>query len=311
MKKFLIFGAMLLMVLILIIVWQLKPSDDILPPISSPQSISVKEPIKEIISSQYEIPRTVRYHFTLKNTGNRLLKQAEFWAYAPVKQTATQKVIHIKASHAHDILTDRLGNQVLHFVFANMPPYASKVVSVTTELMLAKEVNPIQENNQQWFLGEEPFIEISHPKIQAVAKRLKTKENSRTSRKIFNWVARHIQYAGYIRENRGALYALNKKSGDCTEYMYLFTALARVNEIPARGIGGYIYSDDALLKSEDYHNWAEFYLDGKWQLADPQNKVFMDKQSNYIAMRIISEQSNLAKSHRFWYSGEGLSVRMN
>ncbi|MEK8020427.1 MAG: transglutaminase-like domain-containing protein, partial [Candidatus Parabeggiatoa sp.] len=142
-------------------------------------------------------------------------------------------------------------------------------------------------------------------------KRLKKKADLSTSRQIFNWVAGHIQYAGYIRENRGALYALTEKRGDCTEYMYLFTALARVNEIPARGIGGYISSEDGLLKSDEYHNWAEFYLEGKWTLADPQNKVFMDKQSNYIAMRIISEQSNLGQSHRFWYLGEGLSVRMN
>jgi len=333
MKKFLFtIGVLIAVTLAMVFWWALKQPDDMPQPVPSPPSVSsikepvdktventvpssaVKEPVEKVaerVPSQYDIPRTVRYRFTLKNTGNRLLKKAEFWTYAPVKQTATQTVKHIKASHAHEILTDSLGNQVLHFVFTNIPPYASKLVSVTAELMLAQEVNPIQADNQQWFLGEEAFIEIAHPKIQAVAKMLRTKEPVRTSRRILYWVARHIQYAGYIRENRGALYALREKRGDCTEYMYLFTALARVNGIPARGIGGYVYSDDALLKPDDYHNWAEFYWDGSWQLADPQNKVFMDKQSNYIAMRIISEHSNLAGAHRFWYSGEGLSVRMN
>ncbi len=321
MKTILFTVGILLIVVVLAIVWQFKRADDS-PPVPSPlepvtepiqpsQSVQESEPVKRAVQSQYKIPRTVRYRFTLKNTSNRLLEKAEFWTYAPVKQTATQQVTGINASHAHELLTDNLGNQVLHFVLTHIPPYASKLVTITAELMLAQETNPIQETHQQWFLMEEPFVEISHPEIQRVANRLKTTDDLRTSRKIFHWVARHIQYAGYIRDNRGALYALQQQRGDCTEYMYLFTALARANGIPARGLGGYVYADDAILKPDDYHNWAEFYWADKWQLADPQNKVFMDKQMNYIAMRIISEYSDIASSHRFWYSGEGLSVRMN
>jgi hypothetical protein len=322
MKSILFIVGIVLVVVVLVIVWQLNRVED-RQPVPSPSSVPVTEPVKPsqsvqvpesvdgAVESQYKIPRTVRYRFTLKNTGNRLLDKAEFWTYAPVKQTATQQVMRIDASHAHEILTDSLGNQVLHFVLANIPPYASKLVTITVELMLAQGVNSIQENQMQWFLAEEPFVEISHPEIQRLANRLKTTDDLRTSRRIFNWVARHIQYAGYIRDNRGALYALQQQRGDCTEYMYLFIALARVNGIAARGLGGYVYADDAILKPDDYHNWAEFYWADKWQLADPQNKVFMEKQSNYIAMRVISERSEIASSHRFWYSGEGLSVRMN
>jgi len=320
MKTFLFTVGILLIVVALAIVWPLKRADEgppvpsSFPPMTEPikPSQSVQEPpVDGTVQNPYKIPRTVRYRFTLTNTGNRLLENAEFWTYAPVKQTATQQVMRINASPAHEILTDSLGNQVLHFTLINIPPYASKLVTITAELMLAQNINPIPENHQQWFLAEEPFVEISHPEIQRLAKRLKTTDDLRTSRQIFNWVARHIQYAGYIRDNRGALYALQQQRGDCTEYMYLFTALARVNGIAARGIGGYVYADDAILKPDDYHNWAEFYWADKWQLADPQNKVFMDKQMNYIAMRIISEHSKIARSHRFWYSGEGLSVRMN
>ena len=41
--------------------------------------------------SNYSIPRLVQYSFTLQNRSNRLLKKAEFWTHAPVKQTPTQK----------------------------------------------------------------------------------------------------------------------------------------------------------------------------------------------------------------------------
>jgi hypothetical protein len=66
------------------------------------------------------------------------------------------------------------------------------------------------------------------------------------------------------------------------------------------------------LKAADYHNWAEFYTDGVWQLADPQKKNFASKQANYVAMRIISPGGKgiLGSSHRFSSAGEGLSVTM-
>lgn len=304
MKKvlFILFIFGILLFIIIVLLWQPKEQNERIP---LPKKI--EQPIENII--QYEKPRTLRYGFILKNTSNRLIKKADFWAYAPVKQTASQKVEQIKTSISHELLTDILGNQTLHFLLTNIPPYGSQVINITVELMLANEPNPIEETHQSWFLGEEPFVEISAASLQATAKKLAKKEPLQTSRHIFNWVARHIKYAGYIRENRGALYALREKSGDCTEYMYLFIALARLNGIPARGLGGYVYRDDAFLKPEDYHNWAEFYVDGQWQLADPQNKVFMDKQSDYIAMRIISELSNF--NGRFWSSDKKLTVKMN
>ncbi|MEN8219814.1 MAG: transglutaminase domain-containing protein [Pseudomonadota bacterium] len=265
-----------------------------------------KEVIKEVIKNQYEIPRTLRYSFSLKNAGNQLIKKADFWAQAPVKQTVTQKVVQIKSSHSYEILTDNLGNQTLHFELTNIPPYAVRKISITTELKLAKTVNSIP--NKLEFIEEEPFIQVSHSEIQTVAKKLGSDEPLFTIENIFNWVAKHIQYAGYIPENRGALYALRQKRGDCTEYMYLFTALARANGIPARGIAGYVYKQDSVLKPQDYHNWAEFYLDGKWLLADPQNKVFMDKQSDYIVMQILSPKE---KTSRFWSSDDRLKIKMN
>ncbi|TGO02080.1 hypothetical protein PN36_31060 [Candidatus Thiomargarita nelsonii] len=284
-----IFFTLFTILLLLVITWQFPTEKPI-----------KKEITKEIIKNQYEIPRTLRYSFNLKNTGNQLIKKAEFWTQAPVKQTATQKVIQIKTSHPYKILTDNLDNQTLHFELTNIPPYATRQINITTELKLSQTTNPTPKKLE--YLKEEPLIQISHPDIQSVAKKLKNnKKPLATTEKIYKWVAKHIQYAGYIAENRGALYALHQKRGDCTEYMYLFTALARANGIPARGIAGYIYKKDSILKPQDYHNWAEFYLDGKWHLVDPQNNVFMEKQSDYIVMQILSSKE---KTSRFWASDE-------
>lgn len=82
--------------------------------------------------------------------------------------------------------------------------------------------------------------------------------------------------------------------------------------IPARGVGGYVYAEDAVAKAPDYHNWAEVYLDGRWQIIDAQKKVFMQDQQNYIAFRIISsvESGLLGTSHRFLSTNMRLKVSL-
>ncbi len=103
------------------------------------------------------------------------------------------------------------------------------------------------------------------------------------------------------------------RQGDCTEFMYLFAALCRAREIPARTIGGFVCTGNAVIKPGDYHNWVEFFDGRFWRLADPQRKRWLKHGSHYIAMRVIAETPGdpLAGFHRFRFNGEGLKVRMN
>ena len=112
-----------------------------------------------------------------------------------------------------------------------------------------------------------------------------------------------------------AAYALNNKKGDCTEYMYLYSTLARIAGIPSRGIGGYVYKEDTVLKPEEFHNWSEVYINKAWHVVDAQNGIFMDDQSHFIAMRIISravpDLLNLKNTHQFSTSTKDITVNMN
>ena len=261
----------------------------------------------------YTIPRHIEYSFTIQNKTNRLVKQAEFWAYGPVKQTATQLCTNLESSHPYKLTTDELGNQILHFTIPELPPYGSKIITIKADLLLSDTPNRLPSKSLKGFLRAEKYMESNDQEIAQLAKKLDAKGPLETTEKIFGWVSSNIQYAGYLGNERGALYALNSKKGDCTEYMYLFAALCRANNIPARGIGGYVTSENAVLKPNGYHNWVEFY-DGKvWRLADPQKKLFMQDQSHYIAMRVISESSDQAMGsyERFRVAGDGLKVKMN
>jgi hypothetical protein len=261
----------------------------------------------------YHLSRHIQYSFTFENTSNRPIKSAEFWACAPVAQTATQRCRGIHFSHPAQVMADATGNRILHFIFDLIPPYATKIVNIEATLLLSERPNPCPLDDPRPFLKPEPYCEVDDPAIRRLAKALEGSTPMKTAENIFRWMKGNVTHSGYSLNARGALYALRHKRGDCTEMMYLFAALCRANKIPARGVSGYLCREDGLLKPGSWHNWAEFYHRGSWWISDPQNGVFMKDPSEYIAMRIINglENPDMPRFDRFQIRGEGLKGRMN
>lgn len=265
------------------------------------------------LKSEYPLRKDIQYSFTMQNTTNRFITKAEFWVYAPVKQTSTQQCLQINASYNYQLIQDALGNQILHFTFDDLPPYSTRIIIVRAMLALSDTPNKIPVKSLTPFLSAEEYIESDTPEISMFAKKFKDPEPVKSAEKIFNWVSHNVEYSGYLKNDRGALYALRNRKGDCSECMCLFTALCRANKIPARGIGGYVCKENKILDPSGYHNWAEFYDDGAWKIADPQKEVFMQNCSHYIAMKIIgnSKEDFMEDFHRFKFTGDGLMVNMN
>ncbi|WP_054762294.1 transglutaminase-like domain-containing protein [Methylomonas koyamae] len=153
-------------------------------------------------------------------------------------------------------------------------------------------------------------MESGHQAIKAAAK-LSTDALLQTTRKTYDWVVANVRDSGYLREERGALYALENQQGDCTESAYLFTALARANAIPARAVAGYVLENNGLLRAAEYHEWSEFYDDGTWRIADPQKRSYDQNYDHYVAMRLVDNRPDAVfKFARYRYSGNGLEVEM-
>ena len=298
-KAFAIAGAVLLCG---VVVWfQIKERPPPEHPIASPPA------------ETYSIPKHAQYSFTVQNRTNRLLRGAEIWVFGPVRQNGTQKCNLLKASHPYKLSVDDLGNQVLHFTFREPAPFGSEIITIAADLLMSDEPIRGGELDHEKFLRPEPFVESEDPDIVKKAQELNGSSPFETAERIFNWVAGHVQYAGYVSKERGALYALKHKKGDCTEFMYLFAALCRANGIPVRCMGGYVLKDSGVLKPSAYHNWAEFYDNGVWKLADPKKRVFADKHGEYLAMNILSgfSENPLGEFHRFRFAGQVLKVKMN
>jgi len=268
-----------------------------------------------VYEAVYPHSRNIRYSFTLQNKTNTLLENINFRAFAPVKQTSFQLTEKITATLPFDLDVDDLGNQILTFKIKRLPPYALQVITIDSTLKLSKQPNVMKLEEKEKYLAEERYIEISDKRLIARSNKLTVDKKLDTARKILKWVGLNVKYSGYIKDDRGALYALKYREGDCTEYMYLYNALARVAGIPSRGIGGFVYNEDAVLRPKDYHNWSEIYLNGAWRVVDPQNKKFMENESSFIAMRIIAnginDDGSLKNTHQISISNKNMSVKMN
>ncbi|MFO7716588.1 transglutaminase-like domain-containing protein [Desulfosarcina sp.] len=259
-------------------------------------------------------PKTVHYRFLIRNTTNRPVADAYFFVHAPLKQTSTQQCDHIDASHPFERVTDRLGNQLLKFTFDTFPPYASKIVSVRANLMRAPTPMGLGGCDAARFAGPAKDAHADDIALRHLASRLTSGTAHATAANLYAWVVDHIAYTGYSREAKGARSALSNRQGDCTEFADLFVALARAVDIPARRVSGYLAHENSVLRPADYHDWAEFFENGVWRIADAQQRNFDARYPDYIAMRIydhLPPTSPIGDFQLFYVRGKGLKAKMD
>ncbi len=257
--------------------------------------------------------KTLSYKYTLINTTNRLIQDVDFFTRAPVKQTPYQRCRQIQPSPPCRILADKAGNQILHFRFERLVPYASQMITVEATVEMSDAAKKEKLKDKRQWLRPEPYVESNDPLIVSTSNQLRKNNTIATAKAMFEFVAGHIAWSGYLRSERGARYALKYRKGDCTEYADLFTALCRAGGIPSQRLGGYIFSQESgQLDGRRYHNWSQAFIDGHWIVVDPQNRVFDRRAGDYIAMRIIDEHRDpeIPEFYRFKIVGKGVAVKM-
>ena len=265
------------------------------------------EPVK--ISDTFNLKR-VQYRFQIWNTKNQPVTNVHFYVHAPLEQTCAQRCIQIESSYPYEVMTDPLGNQVLKYTFETFPPLATKVVSIQANLMLA--TSPVSSAKTISVKGVNSNTEAIN--IRQLANQLKSKTVHTTALNIYRWVADNITYTGYLKHAKGVRQTLADRTGDCTEFADLFVALVHAAKIPARRVSGYLSYENRVLKPTDFHDWAEFYENGVWRIADPQQKNFDANYPSYIAMKIYdhsAKNNSMGGFHRFYVDGKGLKAKMD
>lgn len=265
--------------------------------------------IKKTDSVPAEHKIHISYGISVHNPTNQAINNVKIEVKGPITTTAFQRRTHINSDHPFKSSADEF-DQGLRFEWDLFPPFTTKNVTVRSDIDLWKEPRKLAKSDLATFMKPEPFIESDHAKIKDLAGQLKAETTLKTIQRTFEWVSQKVVYIGYVKRTRGALYALNYQKGDCTEYACLFTALCRANGIPARVIGGFVCPNNMVLDLGEYHNWAEFFHDGRWHIADPQRKKLMSEQDTYIAFNIgqLEGEASFVVSG---IKGDGLIVKLN
>jgi len=264
-------------------------------------------------SDNYPGNKTIKYSFTLKNPTNQFINTTSLWVYLPRERTAFQKRVKTNFSQPAIIIKDSANNEKAVFTAHNIPPFGSAVLSVSAELNFANNPNRTSGFDRSTYLRAGHNVESDDPRIMSIANTLKAETMYGTTENIYKWILNNLSDAGYVERDHGALYALDHKTGDCTEFMNLFLALARASGIPSRGVAGYISGESAILLPRNFHNWVEVYINSAWRVVDPINKVIFKNESFYIPMRYLagSGSDETGNTQRFFDSDDAVQVSMN
>lgn len=246
--------------------------------------------------------KVLRFKFEVRNVSNDFVAENHFSFLVPADIARRQKVLDIKSDYK--ILVRSEGDRVSYAEvdLGVMAPRSIKIVSVDIRVALAD--GPVRSDaDDKKHLAEARYIESESRQVQSIVDLLDVKSPGAT----FKWTVANIAKESYHREAKGALAAINSRSGDCTEHMFTFMALARALEIPTRGIAGFLAKKNVTLVSgSEYHNWSEYYDGGKWKLADTFYGAFDDLYPNYIVFDILDD----AEFKSFVTASDNLEVRL-
>jgi hypothetical protein len=262
-------------------------------------------------SPDYPISRTINYTLTVSNPGHERVKEAIIWIYSPLTSDAYQILDEIQVSHPYRLDKDPIGNQRLVFEVKNLPPFARKKISVTAQLRLSTTPNRMPDIRGEDYLGEAPNVDVTDSNIQSLARRLEAEDPWKTAQNIYRWVVSNITRSGYQPDEQKLSQALQKKTRDCTDMMYLFSALSRANRIPSRNLAGFLVHENVQLKPQDYHNWSEVLIDGRWRLVDLDKRVFMRPGSHYVAMRVLDSANTDIERETFGLFGATGNIKLS
>ncbi len=218
--------------------------------------------------------KRIAYGFSIRNTSNHVVERAILRVHTPRPESSTQCLQEIHSSQPYDVEYDAEGNSVFRYTFDRIPPYATRIIAVKADLLMREAPRDGSGATKEFYLAEDRYVEVTNPQIRHLARSLKTGDSLTTAQNIFQWIVRNIQYASYVKNNRGALATLQTRQGDCTEMMHLFIALCRAGGVPARGIAGYRCPESCTLRPAQYHNWAEFYAEGRLAALRPSTACF-------------------------------------
>lgn len=202
-------------------------------------------------------------------------------------------------------IVDGLGNQV-HCHSVNRPHRESAVL-VEGEVETGETHGVVQGAAEPlppaYFLRSTPLTGID-PALEDLARAARGANRIDLLHDLTARIRDRIDYQiGTTESHTAAAEALARGTGVCQDHAHAFIACARALGMPARYIGGYLWTQDHLEVYEAGHAWAEAYVDDLgWVGFDPANRVCATEA--YVRVSVGLDYWSAAPVRGLW-RGEG------
>jgi len=181
-----------------------------------------------------------------------------------------------------DILTDKWGQKVAHFQFADVGPteFKTATLSVSAELYQNRyfvfpdkvgSLSDIPAEIKKNYLVDDTKFSMNDPVIQ---KAVKTAVGGETNpywiaRKLFGYIIEHMEYELAGGWNIAPT-VLERGNGSCSEYSFVYISMCRAAGLPARYAGSIVIRGDDASYDDVFHRWVEVYFPNYgWIPVDP------------------------------------------
>ena len=230
---------------------------------------------EEILKYKIRSPTVSRvtHEITIVNEGAFPVENVNVWIPIVKNETPHHFVLieNITPSHPYGIFKNDSSNntyifwkidRISHGGFLKVKIEYS-ILSFNVQYLINADIVG-EYSKESWlyrnYTQSEELIESDDPIIVETAKSIAGDETNPhiLALKIADFVSKNLVYVAQDEE-RGAVWALEHREGDCSEFSYLFTALCRACGIPARVKAGVAFHSNAEETSFG-HMWAEYFL---------------------------------------------------
>ena len=218
-----------------------------------------------------------------RNYGPGAVKSLDVYIALP-KDRPSQKLIQnpIFSPTPSGFVADRWDQQFAHFSGKNIPLALrqNQTMTIDAELSDARwfvfpervgNMGDIPKGIRKQYLVDEDKYRITDPVITGAVKMALGDEKRPywMIRKLYRLVRDKLHYELAGGWNIAPT-ILERGSGSCSEYSFVFIALCRAAGIPARYVGSVAVRGDDASTDDVFHRWCEIYLPGYgWVPIDP------------------------------------------
>ncbi|MDG2220495.1 MAG: transglutaminase-like domain-containing protein [Rubripirellula sp.] len=220
---------------------------------------------------------------------------ARHFTQSNVAFTNDRKVQFLKAKLNVTVIGSGVGTEVTSLVTGMQAFEGKKVRDLITGEVVVRSVQvdeaksppfptSITDSAMEAWLIPSLFIESDDSEIIDFAGALTQEAKTRWEavQYIGNWIHKEIAYT--IADTPSAELAFEKREGDCGPHSTLMVAMLRALEIPARLVGGVVYTP-SFGGSFGQHAWVEVHLgEMGWVAVDPTTGEFERMNATHIKL---------------------------